>query len=314
MKLVRINGGFGNHMFQYVFGRYIEENSHEEIIFDDTEFFYKENGKRVYTDSADYFIEELFGIKKKRLSEIMDRDVFEYMVDKAYSPETPGEKRRGIIPLFMESGINLFTVSEGDIVTRENQYYNSVYYTSPVNGYSPEVLSFFGDIYYYGYWINAQYFANIAPTLLNELHFPPLTDSKNIKTLNTIRDANERSVAIHVRRGDFVTLGIATDPYFYKDLINKIRTDIEKPVFFVFSDDIPWVKEHYAEFGLLPNDEIIYITGNDGRKNYIDLQLMKECRGMIFANSSFSYFASFLNTRKDKIVLQPTSRQILYYT
>ncbi len=313
MKLVRMNGGLGNQVFQYVFMRYLELSTGEDCVIEDTAFFaYTEEDRNNLAHNG-YQLERIFGIKKKRLSQIMDSDVFADLVKLSNEAANPGEKRRGIIPVFKESGMDLFTVQEGDIFDDECQYCGNSF-SVPLNQFSPVVKNFRGDIYYYGYWINAGWFASFANDMLKELTFPAITDEQNRKYIQMIRDAGEHSVAFHIRRGDFVTVGWVLDSSRYAGMIEKIRTKVEKPVFFVFSDDIPWVREHYREVGLKDDDEIIYVEGNIRETSYIDMQLMKECRGMVFPNSSFSYLASFLNTRPDKVAVQPTDRVVIQYS
>ncbi len=313
MKLLRMNGGLGNQLFQYIFLRYLEINKKEEIIIDDIEFFYPNTNAQPDTTVGGYSIERLFGIKKKRLSEMLDKDVFIYLVDKSRTPEEPGKKNRGILNLFKASGTTLFTVQEGEVMQNEREDIGS-YYTTPINGFDPNVLNFYGDIYYYGYWINGQYYASIANTILKELKFPELPNDENREYMKRIKEADQSSVALHIRRGDFVTLGIAIDNSIYKMMIDHIRKKIPDPAFFVFSDDMAWVKENFQQIGLKTTDNITYVDINDILHGYIDMQLMKECRGMVFPNSSFSYLACLLNTRTDKIAIQPTPRQIVMFT
>ena len=45
------------------------------------------------------------------------------------------------------------------------------------------------------------------------------------------------SVSIHVRRGDFVSLGWCLDIAYYKKAIKLMSDKIQNPVFYVFSDD-----------------------------------------------------------------------------
>ena len=52
-----------------------------------------------------------------------------------------------------------------------------------------------------------------------------------------------------------------------------------------------------------------FIEGNVQGKNYIDLQLMSNCKAMIMSNSAFCYLAALLNT-KMKFVLNPTNREV----
>lgn len=309
MRLVRMNGGLGNQVFQYVFMRYIEEKTGQPCIIEDTEFHNYLNDNPVYNG---YQLEKIFGIKHKTLSEALGKDVFEELTRLSRLPLREGGKKRGIVPVFKEMGVDLLTVQEKGMIELECGYSGNLF-SVPMNEFYPDVVRCEGNIYYYGYWINPHWFNSIALKMLEELTFPEIPDEKNSQYMKQIKAANESSVAVHVRRGDFVTLGRAIDTSVYHNMINAIREKIEKPVFFVFSDDIAWVREHAEEHGFLPADEIIFVEGNFRETSYIDMQLMKECRGMIFSSSSFSYLAALLNTRKDKIVLQTTGRQMIYY-
>ncbi len=312
MKLVRMNGGLGNQVFQYAFLRFVEEKTGEELIIDDTELLNITESKLKNPAHNGYLLDKVFGIKKKRLSEVLDKDVFDYILEKAYSPATEGELKQGIVPLFQESGIDLFVVQEGNMHEQECQYRGS-YFSTPMNEFYPDVARFQGDIYFYGYWIGAGYFASIGEKMLKELSFPEIPDEKNRQLLHDIHGAGTNSVALHVRRGDFVQLGWDLKPEMYKRMMDTMRGQIDHPIYFVFSDDIPWVKEHFEDVGLKKTDEIFYVEGNDRAMSYIDMQLMKDCRGMVFSSSSFSYLASLLNTRPDKIVYQPTTRYGINY-
>ena len=75
---------------------------------------------------------------------------------------------------------------------------------------------------------------------------------------------------------------------------------IEKPVFFVFSDDIEWVKEN-----LNITFPVVYLSGIKNIKSYEELVLMSKCKHNIIANSSFSWWGAWLNTNQKKIVIAP---------
>jgi len=103
-------------------------------------------------------------------------------------------------------------------------------------------------------------------------------------------------VAIHIRRGDYV------DNPFYVDLT---KTDYYKDAikqfpdhkFLVFSDDINWCK------GYLCNDRVDY---SEGKSEYEDFNLMTRCKHQIIANSSFSWWAAYLNPNPNKKVIAPS--------
>jgi hypothetical protein len=111
----------------------------------------------------------------------------------------------------------------------------------------------------------------------------------------------EDSYFIHIRRGDFLKCNIYDfdkDSYYEKAL-NYISEKDEYAHFFILSDDIEYAK--------------VYPLFNNISKTIVNdlctlesLYLMSLCKkGGICANSTFSGWASKLNTNSDKIVIVP---------
>jgi hypothetical protein len=96
-------------------------------------------------------------------------------------------------------------------------------------------------------------------------------------------------VAIHVRRGDYV------DNHFYVDLMATPYYEDAMALFpgesfLVFSDDIKWCMQQkiFKDCDFSGGDEIA------------DLNAMAGCKGVIMANSSFSWWGAYLS--KGKVV------------
>jgi hypothetical protein len=81
--------------------------------------------------------------------------------------------------------------------------------------------------------------------------------------------------------------------------IEEMNQKLEHPSWYVFSDDIQWVKENIP----LPN--ATFIDWNKGEDSWQDMMLMSSCRHHIICNSTFSWWGAWLNPRKEKIVLVP---------
>lgn len=133
------------------------------------------------------------------------------------------------------------------------------------------------------------------------IRFKDLTLSEeNKRYLNLI--THTQSISIHVRRGDYLTppydkiySGICTHDYYIK-AINIVKKKIKDPVFFVFSDDIEWVKKN------LHLENANYIDCNSGIYSPIDMYLMTFAKANIIANSTFSYWGAYLNTNNPLVI------------
>jgi hypothetical protein len=129
-----------------------------------------------------------------------------------------------------------------------------------------------------------------------------LMKSANIK-LDEIKNKHigKSTVSIHVRRGDYLLpqhhhfsrLGIR----YYSSAINTYFKDTDDYVFLIFSDDIDYCKEH-----LIEGDMVEYMENNS---EYMDMTLMSLCENNIIANSSFSWWAAYLNKNVDKTIVCP---------
>ncbi len=114
------------------------------------------------------------------------------------------------------------------------------------------------------------------------------------------------SVSIHLRRGDYVsdpwafhTMGPLPVKYYYK-AIDYMSKKLSDPCFYIFSDDLDWVKDN-----IKIEAPVSFVEIANGTKDYLELDIMSKCSHNIIANSSFSWWGAFLNQNPDKIVIAP---------
>ena len=86
----------------------------------------------------------------------------------------------------------------------------------------------------------------------------------------------------------------------YEKAMKKMEGEIPNCRFFIFTNDIPWVKEH------MQGENITVVEGNDEDAGYIDMYLMTQCKHYIMANSSFSWWGCYLSASKEKKVIAPS--------
>lgn len=102
------------------------------------------------------------------------------------------------------------------------------------------------------------------------------------------------SVAVHVRRGDYLHpsnlphFGLCTVDY-YQEAVSHIRRKHPDATFFVFSDDATWAAQH------LTFDRTVYVRPHPDDCDTTDLRLMSLCRHHIMANSTFSFWGAWLS-------------------
>ncbi|MGN0030669.1 MAG: alpha-1,2-fucosyltransferase [Candidatus Gastranaerophilaceae bacterium] len=158
-----------------------------------------------------------------------------------------------------------------------------------------------GSKYFIGYFQSEKYFKECRDVILKDFELKTPLDAKNVQLLSQIKDTN--SVSIHIRRGDYLKLQhiyqICSLEYYY-EAINFISKRIENPHFYIFSDDIDWAKNN-----LKINHPHTFVDINSEKNCCFDLELMKNCKHNIIANSTFSWWGAWLNENTDRIVISP---------
>lgn len=150
------------------------------------------------------------------------------------------------------------------------------------------------DIYLWGYYGNEKFFRPVKDIIKKEFQLKEEFKKNIYPLLKDIKESN--SVSIHIRRGDLVRLNALILPIeYYKKAISIINEKVEHPKFYVFSDEIGWCKKN-LKLG-------VSLNFVEGHKGWEDLELMRNCKHNILANSALSWWAGYLNPNKRKIVI-----------
>ena len=171
--------------------------------------------------------------------------------------------------------------------------------------YQPVFEKIKGNILMSGYFQNEKYFKSISQEIHTGFSFKVPLKGENIEIATRI--AQTESVSVHIRRGDYISNKhaasnfITCDKEYYRKAIAHISTIHTTSSFFVFSDDMEWVRDN-IDFG---GNTVNFIDWNKDSLSYIDMQLMSLCKHNIIANSSFSWWGAWLNRNKEKIVIAP---------
>lgn len=152
------------------------------------------------------------------------------------------------------------------------------------------------------------YFQQLEPLEANKVYLQELLRFnpaiKKQHELDLAEIESEQSVSIHIRRGDYLTaknqeIYHSCDLTYYTKAIEFIQTLYPDAVFHIFSDDPGWAIENLKT---ATND---LRFENYGKNDRSDFYLMSNCRHHIIANSTFSWWAAFLNGKQHKTVIAP---------
>jgi hypothetical protein len=158
-------------------------------------------------------------------------------------------------------------------------------------------------VYLVGYWQSESYFLNVTRELRERLRFVP-PDAANQTVLREISACE--SVAMHIRRGDYAEHNSIMachglcPPSYYERAAEWLMERKENLRFFLFSDDLEWTRDNIK----LPA-ECTYVDVNRGGYAFNDMRLMSRCGHQVIANSTFSWWAAWLNDNPEKLVIAP---------
>lgn len=150
-----------------------------------------------------------------------------------------------------------------------------------------------------GYFQTEKYFKHCEDYIRHLLTF---NDSIVEKCKEIFPKLDSETVSMHLRVGDYAALQqfhpIMGGNYYFDAMKQFCNEEHETDKYFlVFSDDINYARQLFGEAECL-----IYMENNPTE---IDMCLMSMCDHNIIANSSFSWWAAWLNNNPNKRVVAP---------
>lgn len=151
-----------------------------------------------------------------------------------------------------------------------------------------------------GYWQSERYFKDYKQSLKKVLQFKDHLKFSQHPLSQEIKEQN--SIAIHIRRSDYThkinqKLFYTCSEDYYKKALSHLEPYLQEAVFYLFSDDPEWVKDHFA--WLKPR---FIVQGNNTLQDFF---LMQQAKHHIIANSSYSWWAAWLCENPQQKVVAP---------
>lgn len=271
MIIVNLIGGLGNQMFQYATGRALSLRLSQSLRLDISGF----DG---YGLHQGFELSRVFACNPEIATDEDIRDLLGWRASRI-------ARKLLLLPAFRWL--------QGDRLVVEPHFH-----------YWPEITGLSRNFYLAGYWQSEKYFCDATESIRADFTFRPPLSKQNAELARRIGQTT--AVSLHVRRGDYVSNAKANAAHglcsldYYRAAILQLAAHVERPEFFVFSDDIAWVKAN-----LKIDFPCQYVDHNQGAESYNDMRLMSLCEHHIIANSSFSWWGAWLNPNMDKIVVAP---------
>ena len=271
MRIVKVKGGLGNQLFQYTFARLLEQLTGDKVKLDMQAY------KSLLHDP----------IRRPRLlkfnialltadeDEIADKCLLKHS-DKVFSYKYK------------------FQIATEALFNHKYFFEKNRDYIKPAS-----VLNY---DYYDGYWQSWRYVDAVWEIVKKDLVPNYDIDITTKKMIEHVK--GENSVFLGVRKGDYSSsvshYGTFGNKYYQKAM-NYVCEKIRNPVFYVFSNDIPWVKANINFSGR----NVIYREPEGIVDDFEDLLIMAACKHSIIINSTYHWWGARLYDSPNKIVVAP---------
>jgi hypothetical protein len=269
--IVRIKGGLGNQLFCYAAAR-----------------------RLALVNQSDLAIDHVTGFSRDRQYQR------KYMLDHFSIPvrkATPSERlepfdryRRGL----------------AKYLSRRQPFHGRGYLEQERLAFDQRLLEYrpkCSSVYLDGLWQGEKYFKDVESQIRDDLRIIPPGDRLNHEVAERMAGCN--SICVHVRWFQTNDSTQSTDNLgieYYQNAIRYIEERICEPHFFIFSDD----PDASMKLLNLPEGRLTFIRHNRGDEcAYADLWLMTQCRHMITANSTFSWWGAWLGESQEKVIICP---------
>lgn len=274
MIIVKLQGGLGNQMFQYAAGRALSIRKNTILKFD--------------------------------LTHLLDRSPSLNIVFRDYDLDIFPEIKVPIATGDQISALKTpFTANR--IINRAIRKTVGIksYYKEKSFRFDDRFTRLPTDVYLDGFWQSEKYFEFEKQIIAKDFSSAPLSVRENFQLINEIKNRN--SICLNVRRGDFVNHSGSSSFHGFRGLdyimkaVHLIEQKVEHPRFYVFSDDVDWCRQNIKlQYPLTIVDHL-----HAGKKFGDYLQLMTACKHFIIPNSSFAWWAAWLNDYPQKTVIAP---------
>ncbi len=266
MIVARIEGGLGNQLFQYAFGLQLAKTNRTELVLD----------LSAYASKPPHgYLLDRFAISARELH----RDEYHRV------PGRYRNRKRSLLDVFRLNRHAFWRL-------RERPF-----------GFDERYLAAGDNRYLVGYWQGERFFRDVRSSIHDQFQVAVPMSARTHELRE--RMFERPSMAIHVRRGDYITnqpmavrnLSLS----YYRECVGLQLQSRPRTEVYVFSNDIAWCRENLK----LPCP-IHWVEHTSNTSAHEDLWLMTSAESIAIANSTFSWWGAYLGQRTDRTVYAPS--------
>lgn len=277
MVIVRAKGGLGNQLFQYAAGYSYAMRRNEKL----------------YIDTSFYPRQTLRGYKLDKFNTLYESEL--------------STSANLLVKVFCNKYVNkILRVLKISTIRAGKDF---IYLLETKAGQEEFFYSYKKSVFLEGYFQSERYFRRYRQDLLEQLTQKYEPEQEYLDVLNAVENCN--SVAVHVRRGDYLKAQYDRNPRhyllgkeYYHNAIAYMEQKLNNAEYFWFSDDIEWVKNNFS----VNEKKHHFISLNTVNADIDEMMLMSKCKNIIAANSTFSWWSAWLNTNRQAIKTVPEKR------
>jgi len=267
MIIIRFKGGLGNQLFQYAFAKRIAIERSEQLYFD----------LRYLTSNVYSFIPRDFKLERlasyKMIDDSAEKNYRDFYGTKNAICLTDDFPKKDISSLINNSSIKAILLD--------------------------------------GYFQDEFYFAPYLDLIRSEIKTLLKSYYPNGQLSSRLINSERETVSIHLRRTDYMqpitksVHGICEIDYYVKAL-GILNSKLSNPYYYLFSDDTQEAQRLFENL-LKEKTNISAIVQQAPSKedDLVEMAMMSTCKNFIIANSSFSWWGSYLSDAKSKLVIAP---------
>lgn len=267
--VVRLEGGLGNQLHQYAYGLILANKINADLYLDIQ--FLDNYSKKLNVTYRDYelnkFVTSCKFYKSILSSQLILRFIKKFKILNKILNFLSIDVVSEYIPLELFDNKKMKLIYLHGIMGRYSDYVNNVSFVKKNLKINPK-------------------FNSVLDVVKNHINY------------------NE-SVSIHIRRTDYLKKGSihhVLEMDYYKNAIEIIKRKIDSPKFFIFSDDMKFIQQNFD----IDGDIFNYMNYTADNAAFFDFLAIKECKHHILANSTFSWWASFIGTSEEAICIAPS--------